>query len=138
MVGTGVLWSLLRYFSLSEVLGTSGTLATVIAVAAACDVARDDTGLIAAIVMGIALANLPGFDIPARRPFFQTVVQLIIGILFISISATVTPESVRNVLWGVTPKLGGSRRPAWRWHPVASSRTPPDAVRSSRASALCC
>ena len=103
VAGAGVLWLLLRYFDLSEVLGTSGTLATVVAVAAACDVVRDDTGLIAAILMGIALATLRGFDIPARRPFFETVVQLIIGILFISISATVTPAAVRGVLW---PTLG--------------------------------
>jgi NhaP-type Na+/H+ or K+/H+ antiporter len=102
-VGTAVLWLLLKHFSLSEVLGTSGTFATVIAVAAGCDIARDDTGLIAAILMGLALANLPGFDIPARRPFFETLVQLIIGILFISISATVTPESVGDVL---LPTLG--------------------------------
>ncbi len=103
VVGTAVLWLLLSHFSLSEVLGTSGTVATVIAVAAACDVVRDDTGLIAAIVMGIALANLPGFDIPARRPFFETVIQLMIGLLFISISSTVTPESVGDVL---APTLG--------------------------------
>jgi NhaP-type Na+/H+ or K+/H+ antiporter len=103
VVGTAVLWVLLRYFSLSEVLGASGTFATVIAVAAGCDIVRDDTGLIAAILMGLALANLPGFDIPARRPFFETLVQLIIGILFISISATVTPESVGDVL---LPTLG--------------------------------
>ncbi len=103
LVGTAVLWLLLKHFRLSEVLGTSGTLATVIAVAAACDIVRDDTGLIAAILIGIALANLPGFDIPTRRPFFETVIQLTIGVLFISISATVTPESVRDVLW---PTLG--------------------------------
>jgi NhaP-type Na+/H+ or K+/H+ antiporter len=103
VVGTAVLWLLLRHFSLSEVLGTSGTFATVIAVAAACDIVRDDTGLIAAILMGLALANLPMFDIPARRPFFETLVQLIIGILFISISATVTPQSVGDVL---LPALG--------------------------------
>jgi hypothetical protein len=30
----------------------------VIAVAAACDVARDDSGLIAAIVIGLAVANM--------------------------------------------------------------------------------
>ncbi len=102
-VGIALLWLLLRRFGLSEVLGTSGTLATVVAVAAACDIARDDTGLIAAIVMGIALANLPGFDIPARRPFFETIIQLVIGLLFISISSTVTPESVGDVL---LPTLG--------------------------------
>jgi NhaP-type Na+/H+ or K+/H+ antiporter len=102
-VGIALLWLLLRHIGLSEVLGTSGTLATVVAVAAACDIARDDTGLIAAIVMGIALANLPGFDVPARRPFFETIIQLVVGLLFISISATVTPESVGDVL---LPTLG--------------------------------
>ena len=102
-VGTALLWLLLRRFGLSEVLGTLGTLGTVVAVAAACDIARDDTGLSAAIVMGIALANLPGFDVPARRPFFETIVQLVIGLLFISISSTVTPESVGDVL---LPTLG--------------------------------
>ena len=59
---------------------------------------REDTGLIAAIFMGLALANRRGFDIPSRRPFFETLVQLIIGVLFISISATVTPPSLRHLL----------------------------------------
>jgi NhaP-type Na+/H+ or K+/H+ antiporter len=103
VVGTAVLWLLLKRFSLSEVLGTSGTLATVVAVAAACDIVRDDTGLIAGVLMGIAVANIPSFDIPARRPFFETVIQLMIGLLFISISSTVTPESVGDVL---LPTLG--------------------------------
>jgi NhaP-type Na+/H+ or K+/H+ antiporter len=98
VAGVAVLWVLLRGFALSEVLGTNGALAVVVAVAAACDVVRDDTGLIAAIGIGIALANLPQFDVPARRPFFETVIQLIIGLLFISISATVTPDSVVDVL----------------------------------------
>jgi hypothetical protein len=48
--------------------------------------------------MGLALANRRGFDIPSRRPFFETLVQLIIGVLFISISATVTPASLRHLL----------------------------------------
>ena len=63
-----------------------------------CDARRDDTGLIAAIVMGVALANLPGIDLPEDRRFFKTVVQMVIGLLFISISATVTTTSVRAVL----------------------------------------
>jgi hypothetical protein len=91
VIGTALLWLLLRRLLLGEVLGTTAQLGVVIAVATACDVIRDDTGLIAAIFMGLALANRRGFDIPARRPFFETLVQLIIGVLFISISATVTP-----------------------------------------------
>ena len=97
-VGLVLLIALLRVLRLGEVLGTTAQLAAVIAVAAACDVLRDDTGLIAAIVMGLAAANLRGFDIPARRPFFETLVQLIIGLLFISISATVTPASLRHLV----------------------------------------
>jgi NhaP-type Na+/H+ or K+/H+ antiporter len=97
-IGTALLWLLLRRLRLGEVLGTTAQLAAVIGVAAGCDVAREDTGLIAAIFMGLALANRRGFDIPARRPFFETLVQLIIGVLFISISATVTPQSLRHLL----------------------------------------
>ena len=98
VIGTALLWLLLRRLRLGEVLGTTAQLAAVIAVAAACDAVREDTGLIAAIFMGLALANRRGFDIPARRPFFETLVQLIIGVLFISISATVTPQSLRHLL----------------------------------------
>jgi NhaP-type Na+/H+ or K+/H+ antiporter len=98
VIGTALLWLLLRKLRLGEVLGTSAQLAAVVAVAAGCDALRDDTGLIAAIFMGLAAANLRGFDIPARRPFFETLVQLIIGVLFISISATVTPQSLRHLI----------------------------------------
>lgn len=97
-VGLGLLWLLLRRLSLGEVLGTLAQVATVVAVAAACDLARDDTGLIAAIVMGLAMAYLPGFDMPARRPFFEVLIQLILGLLFVSISATVTPASLRHLV----------------------------------------
>ena len=97
-VGAALLWLLLRGLRLGEVLGTTAQLATVVAIAAACDVTRDDTGLIAAIVMGLAVANMRGFDVAARRPFLETLVQLILGLLFISISATVTPASLRHLV----------------------------------------
>ncbi|MFF4588975.1 cation:proton antiporter [Streptomyces sp. NPDC001388] len=102
-VGAAVLVLLLRRLRPGEVLGTTMQLAAVVGVAAGCDVARDDTGLIAAVLMGLAVANLPGVDVPARRPFFETLVQLVIGLLFVSISATVTPHSLRHV---VLPALG--------------------------------
>ncbi|MFF3676326.1 cation:proton antiporter [Streptomyces sp. NPDC002120] len=97
-VGIALLWLTLRMLRLGETLGTLAQLATVIAVSAGCDIVRDDTGLIAAIVTGMAAANIRGFDMPARRPFFETLVQLIIGLLFISISASVTPASLTPVL----------------------------------------
>ncbi|WP_426368019.1 cation:proton antiporter [Streptomyces sp. E-08] len=98
VAGTALLWFTLRTLRLGETLGTLAQLATVIAVSAVCDMVRDDTGLIAAIVTGLAVANLRGFDMPARRPFFETLVQLIIGLLFVSISSTVTPASLVPVL----------------------------------------
>ena len=103
VAGTAALWLLLRVLQLGEVLGTSAQVAVVVGVAAACDIARDDAGLIAAILMGLAVANMGAFDIPARRPFFETLVQLVIGLLFVSISATITPASLHHL---VLPTLG--------------------------------
>ena len=102
-VGTAALWLLLRVLRLGEVLGTSAQLAVVVGVAAGCDIIRDDAGLIAAIIMGVTVANIRAFDMPARRPFFETLVQLVIGLLFVSISATITPASLHHL---VLPTLG--------------------------------
>ena len=102
-IGVAVLWFCLCKLDLGEVLATSSQLACVVGVAAACDIGREDSGLIAAVLMGLALANLREFDVPARRPFFENLVQLIIGVLFVSISATVTPQSLRHLL---LPTLG--------------------------------
>jgi NhaP-type Na+/H+ or K+/H+ antiporter len=103
LVGVAVLWLCLCKLDLDDVLSTTVQLACVVAVAAACDIVRDDAGLIAAILMGLAVANLHAFDLPDKRPFFETLVQLIIGVLFVSISATVTPESLKHI---VLPTLG--------------------------------
>jgi NhaP-type Na+/H+ or K+/H+ antiporter len=103
VAGIAVLWLLLCRFRLGEQMGTSAQLAVVIGVAAGCDIFRDDSGLIAAIVMGVAMANIRAFDVPARRPFFETLVQLVIGLLFVSISATITPASLHHL---VLPTFG--------------------------------
>src|SRR5690606_35236465 len=124
VVGAALLWLVLRSLQLGEVLGTAAQLALVIGVAAGCDVFADDTGLVAAIAMGIAAANLRGIDIPARRPFFETLAQLIIGLLFISISATVTPQSLRGLILpaiGLVAVLVLAVRPAVAWLSTARS-----------------
>src|SRR5262245_43438974 len=86
-VGVAALWFLYQ-LDLDDVLLAAVQLACVVGVAAVCDSVRDDAGLIAAILMGLAVANLRGFDVPDKRPFFETLVQLIIGVLFVCISAT--------------------------------------------------
>ena len=103
VVGTGVLWLCLCKLDLDDVLSTTSQLACVIGVAAACDIVRDDAGLIAAVLMGLAVANLRIFNVPAKRPFFETLVQLIIGVLFVAIAATVTPKSLQGL---ILPTLG--------------------------------
>jgi NhaP-type Na+/H+ or K+/H+ antiporter len=100
--GVAMLWFLSR-LGLDDVLGATSQLACVVGVAAVCDSVRDDAGLIAAILMGLAVANLRAFDVPAKRPFFETLVQLIIGVLFVCISATVTPASLKHL---VLPTVG--------------------------------
>jgi NhaP-type Na+/H+ or K+/H+ antiporter len=102
-IGIAVLWLCLVKLKVTKQLGTITQLACVIGVAAACDILRDDSGLIAAIMMGLALANVSLFTTVQRDEFFETVVQLIIGLLFVSISATITPSSLNDV---VLPTLG--------------------------------
>ncbi|MEV6192870.1 cation:proton antiporter [Streptomyces sp. NPDC051920] len=97
VVGAALLWALFRVVRPGEVLGTTAQLAAVIGVAAGCDMLRDDSGLIAAVLMGLSVANISRIDIPVRRQFFETLVSLIIGLLFTSISATVTPASLNHV-----------------------------------------
>jgi NhaP-type Na+/H+ or K+/H+ antiporter len=103
VVGVTVLWLCLVKLDLDESLRITAQLAVVVGVAAVCDIVRDDSGLIAAILMGLAVANHRAFHHPVKQPFFETLVQLIIGLLFVAISATVTPQSVRHVL---LPTLG--------------------------------
>jgi len=98
-VGIGVLWLLLHKRNLKGIIATEVIIATVLVVAGLCDAIQSDTGLVAAITMGIVLANLRGVVVPEDRPFLKTIVQLTIGVLFISISATVTPASLRGVVW---------------------------------------
>ena len=96
--GVAVLWLCLCKLDLDDLLSTTCQLACVVGVAAACDIVRDDAGLIAAILMGVAIANLRVFHVPAKQPFFETLVQLIIGVLFVSISATVAPASLKHLV----------------------------------------
>jgi len=102
VVGVAVLWLLAR-LELNDVLASSAQVAVVVGVTAVCDVLRDDAGLISAIAMGLMVGNVHGFRRSARQPFFDVLIQLILGLLFISISATVTPSSLRH-LW--LPTLG--------------------------------
>ena len=76
-----VLWLLLTRLKLSGLIATQVIVMTVVGTAGVCDAIRDDTGLIAAISVGLAFANLKGLEMPKDRQFFTTIVQLVIGVL---------------------------------------------------------
>jgi NhaP-type Na+/H+ or K+/H+ antiporter len=102
-IATAVLWLCLIKLHVGRSLTTTAQLACIVGIAAACDIVRDESGLIAAILTGLAVSNMPLFAKRDRDLFFPTLVQLLIGILFISISATVTPDSLKHV---VLPTVG--------------------------------
>jgi NhaP-type Na+/H+ or K+/H+ antiporter len=105
VVGAMVLFVLLREVQRSApAMVVSTTLAVVVASVVVADLLREDTGFVAATLMGITLGNqhlLPRsrrVDVTAVLGFHEALVQLLIGVLFILIAASVTPDEVRNVL----------------------------------------
>ncbi|MFE5901207.1 cation:proton antiporter [Streptomyces sp. NPDC056488] len=97
VVGAVLLWLLARW-PLDPPLARTAELAALVLTAGTCDVLLDDTGLIAATVMGIAVATRRAPKAPPGTAFFQTLTSLIVGVLFISISTTVTPDALGDVL----------------------------------------
>jgi NhaP-type Na+/H+ or K+/H+ antiporter len=102
-IAIAVLWLCLIKLQVGRALSTTSQLACVVGIAAACDIVYDEAGLIAAILTGLAVSNMPLFARREREVFFPTLVQLLIGLLFVSISATVTPASLKHV---VLPTVG--------------------------------
>jgi NhaP-type Na+/H+ or K+/H+ antiporter len=103
VIGTVVLWLLLTKVRVGGALAAQAIFAVVLGTAALCNAWRDETGLLAAVLMGIALARLPGLHLAESRRALRSLVDVDIGLLFISISATVSVASVRAVFW---PTLG--------------------------------
>jgi hypothetical protein len=73
-------------------------LMTVIGALVAADLLRSDSGFVATTLMGVVLANQRRIDVAATLEFQATLVQLLIGMLFILISASVSPSDIRDVL----------------------------------------
>jgi NhaP-type Na+/H+ or K+/H+ antiporter len=105
VAGAVLLWLLLR-----EVIGDAPTmvvptmLMVVVAAVVVADLIREDTGFLAATLMGIALGNQALID-PSRRidvsgalGFQATLVQLLVGVLFVLIAASVSTGDVEAVL----------------------------------------
>jgi NhaP-type Na+/H+ or K+/H+ antiporter len=74
------------------------TLATVVGALVAADLIRDDAGFVATTAMGMALANQRAIDVSLMLEFQQTLVQLLVGVLFVLIAASVSPAEAEAVL----------------------------------------
>ena len=75
------------------------TLMVVVAGVVAADLIREDAGLLAAVLMGVAIGNQKNIDISLSLfAFEETLVELLIGVLFILVAASVSPDEVRSVM----------------------------------------
>lgn len=72
----------------------AATLMLVVASFAGADALFDDSGLVATIVMGVALANQRRVETAYISEFKETLVPILIGILFILLAANVDVDSV--------------------------------------------
>ncbi|MET0818471.1 MAG: cation:proton antiporter [Solirubrobacteraceae bacterium] len=74
------------------------TLAMVVAALVAADLIRDDAGFVATTTLGMVFANQRAIDTSLMVEFQQILVQLLVGVLFILIAASVSPDQVVDVL----------------------------------------
>jgi NhaP-type Na+/H+ or K+/H+ antiporter len=99
-VAAPALWLLLReVHRAAPRMIVPATLMVVVAVVVAADLIREDTGLLAAVLLGIVVANQRSIDVSRSLfEFEETLVQLLVGVLFVLVAASVSPDQVRSVM----------------------------------------
>ena len=99
LVGAALLVVLLRYRTFEASLEATATLALVLGAVAGASAISEDAGLVAAIVMGLVLAHRQR-EIVERAPAFGPIlVSLLLGVLFVVLSARVDPQAVLDLGW---------------------------------------
>jgi len=99
VLGAVILWFAVRETQHSAPRQTVPVvLALVVGALVAADLVRDDAGFVATTVMGMVLANQRRIDISSMLEFQATLVQMLIGVLFILISASVSLSDLKAVL----------------------------------------
>jgi NhaP-type Na+/H+ or K+/H+ antiporter len=101
VVAAAILWFLLQ--ETQRTVPRQVVPAVLMMVAAAlvgADLIREDAGFVATTLMGAALANQRRIDVSLMLEFHGTLVQMLIGALFVLISASVSPSDVNAVLPG--------------------------------------
>lgn len=103
LIGLALVWIGMKLAGPSRILGTEVLLFAVVIATAGTNAVSDDSGLVAAVVMGMVAPLLVKGRVEEVKPFFDTIVNASIGVLFISISALVTPASLEGL---ILPCLG--------------------------------
>jgi NhaP-type Na+/H+ or K+/H+ antiporter len=106
-VAAAILWLLLQ--ETQRTVPRQAVPAVLMMVAAAlvgADLIREDAGFVATTLMGAALANQRRIDVSLMLEFHGTLVQMLIGALFVLISASVSPSDVNAVLPGALLLVG--------------------------------
>jgi NhaP-type Na+/H+ or K+/H+ antiporter len=99
--GVAILWLLVRETQRTTPAQTVPVvLMMVVVVLVGADLLRDDAGFVATTLMGMALANQSRIDIASTLEFQSALVQLLIGVLFVLIAASVSPSDIEAVLAG--------------------------------------
>jgi NhaP-type Na+/H+ or K+/H+ antiporter len=101
LVATGLLWWLVRQLqerAPRQVVPV--TLALVVGALVASDLIRDDSGFVATLLMGMFLSNQRSIEVAPTVEFHETLVQLLIGVLFVMIAASVSPHAIESILPG--------------------------------------
>jgi NhaP-type Na+/H+ or K+/H+ antiporter len=112
LVGAVLAIAWARWFRPSQSQAVSGVLMIVVAMVVGADLLRDDTGLITGLVMGAIIANRPprglvpaGVTIELKklasawRGRIATLATFLIGVLFIILSARVSPDDIGELGW---------------------------------------
>ena len=85
----------------NTLLGTQVLLGSVIVAAGLANSVTDDSGLLTALIMGIVIPRVArrlGASLSDAKPFFDTIVAVGIGVLFVSIAALVPAETVGQIV----------------------------------------
>jgi NhaP-type Na+/H+ or K+/H+ antiporter len=112
LIGAVLILGWAAWFEPNQSQAVTGTLMFVVATVVCADLLRDDTGLITGLVIGAILVNRPPRGIEpqglaieraklarAWRERIATLTTFLIGILFIILSARVTPQQIADIGW---------------------------------------
>ena len=112
VAGAVLVLAWVHWFKPNQSQAVPGTLMFVVAMVVGADLLRDDTGLITGLVIGAILVNRPPRGIEpqglaiqrakllrAWRERIETLSTFLIGMLFIILSARVTPHQIAEIGW---------------------------------------